>query len=382
MAEPRTGNDCDAVTVTTGKPDGRAVRVAKNSLALMGASAAAKLGSLWVVGYLASTLGAGQYGLYQSSMAFAALFSILGHMGLNTLVVREVARNRGEAGRLLGATVLLKLALMVLVALCVGSFVAAGVFERTESRVVLVALSVFFFDNILGTVRAGLQAFERMGVQAALELGRKVLAWVAGIAVVYLGFKALGLAFAALGSAVASLVVGLVALRPVTRLRFDFERSLARELMIAAIPLGVTSMLALVLGKIDVVMLDRIAGHKSAGVYTAALAYQPIFLVQGIVWAVYPALARMAEPNWAPLTGGCRSICCVSRFRRRPARRWWAGASCGIFCGLKTTTVRSLCSSSWLGDWYFSSSICWRGTALSCWASRSGWRGFLPGLSA
>jgi len=273
---------------------GRAVRVAKNSLALIGADAAAKIGSLWVVGYLARKLQAEQYGLYQSAMAFVALFSVLGHIGLNTLVVREVARDRDGADRILGTAVLLKLGLTVLVVVCVGAFVVAGAFDALKGKVVLVALGVFFFDNILGTVRAGLQAFERMGVQAALELARKVLAWIAGVTVVYLGFKALGLAFAALAGAAVSLCLGILSLGRVTRLKFERPGPLARHLLLTALPLGVTSMLALVLGKIDMVMLSRMAGNESAGIYAAALAYQPLFIAQGMVWAVYPVLARMA----------------------------------------------------------------------------------------
>ncbi len=59
--------------------------------------------------YVARQLGPAQYGLFNYALSFAWLFSILGDLGLNSIVVRELVFHPDDSDRLLGTTFILKL---------------------------------------------------------------------------------------------------------------------------------------------------------------------------------------------------------------------------------------------------------------------------------
>jgi len=64
---------------------------------------------LVVIVVLARLLDPAGFGAYSVAFAFAEVFAVFTDLGLNAILVRELAKDREEAPRLLGAGVLLKL---------------------------------------------------------------------------------------------------------------------------------------------------------------------------------------------------------------------------------------------------------------------------------
>jgi O-antigen/teichoic acid export membrane protein len=60
----------------------------------------------WVVRYL----GPEQYGVFSYSLSYVALFAVIATLGLNSIVVRELAKKRVPAGSILGTTFVIQLA--------------------------------------------------------------------------------------------------------------------------------------------------------------------------------------------------------------------------------------------------------------------------------
>ena len=91
---------------------------------------------LLVVGaYVARYLGPGQFGLLSYAISFAALFSTISTLGLDSIVVRELVKNGIKRDELLGTAFFLKLA---------GAFSALAVFTTTAEAVFFLS----FFDII------------------------------------------------------------------------------------------------------------------------------------------------------------------------------------------------------------------------------------------
>ena len=76
------------------------------------------LGSILVI-FIARCLGDIGYGKYSFAVAFTALFAILSDLGLSTLTIGDVARDKSQAGRYLGQVSALKVVLAVLTLLLI-----------------------------------------------------------------------------------------------------------------------------------------------------------------------------------------------------------------------------------------------------------------------
>src|SRR5579884_790489 len=147
------------------------VRIVKNTFVLFGGQATLVLSSAITTFALARGLGVARFGEYNAIIAFVGLFLPLASIGLDTVLVREMAQNREQAGRIFGSALLLRLAAsLVAVAACIGTSLYLNYPER-----VLIAVWSFFL------VFSGGQLF-----QAPFSLAidnRKPIAITMGLAV-------------------------------------------------------------------------------------------------------------------------------------------------------------------------------------------------------
>ena len=77
-------------------------RIAKNTGILLASQITSRLLAFFYNIYTARYLGAEGFGTLSFALAFTGVFGIFSNLGLNTLAVREVARDRSFAGKYLG----------------------------------------------------------------------------------------------------------------------------------------------------------------------------------------------------------------------------------------------------------------------------------------
>ena len=144
-------------------------RIAKNTGVLLASQVVSYVFGFFFVMYTARYLGAEGFGVLSFALAFTGIFGVFSDLGVSTLTVREVARDKSLAGKYLGNIVVMK---VILVAITFGLIALAinilGYPEQTIKVVYLVALSIIFgaFSNIFNSI---FQAYEKMEYQS---LGR------------------------------------------------------------------------------------------------------------------------------------------------------------------------------------------------------------------
>ncbi|NIS38808.1 oligosaccharide flippase family protein, partial [Candidatus Saccharibacteria bacterium] len=79
-------------------------RIVKNSAVLTASHVLSKLINLALVLILTRLLGSDGFGIYSFSLAFVMLFMVFTHLGINTLLIREIARDKSRAKELVGTT--------------------------------------------------------------------------------------------------------------------------------------------------------------------------------------------------------------------------------------------------------------------------------------
>ncbi len=256
-------------------------------------------------------LGPADAGVYYYAIVIFGWFDILANFGLNTLLTREVARDRGAAGRYLLNSTALRLALSALgIPLLIGFLAVrqATVSPALDGQAIA-AILLLYVGLLPGSISTGLTAlfyaFEKAEHPAAITTVSTLVKVTLGLGTLLLGWGVVGLA----GGAVLTNVVTLAALgwlaRPLARGAFAarLDGALMRGMIGASWPLMINHLLATVFFKIDIVLMEAINGNTIVGQYSTAYKWLdalniiPAFLTM----ALLPVMARQAHEDRAAL---------------------------------------------------------------------------------
>lgn len=260
--------------------------------------------SVWVARYL----GPAQFGELAYALAYIALFQAVATLGLDGIVVRDIARDKSAAGTVLGTAFSLRLAAGILCWLsAVGSM---ALINGLDSRsVMLVALAggalVFQAADTVDlwfqsqsqsrrTVLPKLAAYlVSNGIKVALILGQAPL-W--GFAVV----MALEALLAALG-----LIISYFSYP--CREHWKSVSLMAHQLLAEGWPFMLSGVSIMIYMRIDQIMIREILGERELGIYAAILPLATVwqFIPMILASSLAPFVARKKKegdkPYWDAL---------------------------------------------------------------------------------
>jgi len=252
--------------------------------------------------YTARYLGVAGFGILSFAVAFTAIFAVFGDLGLSTLTVREVARDKSLAPKYVANVSMMKIILVAitfgLIALTINLM---GYPEETIKVVYLLALSVIFaaFTQIFYSI---FQAFERMEFQsigqilsAALILGGVIFVIKHGLSVIGFAYLYFIASVIALGYSFA--VMKLKFSNPAsasTAKVMEFDWSFWKLVLREAWPLGVIAVCVIIRLKVDTVLLSVMKDDSAVGLYNAAYRIIDIStVIPGMFMAaVFPVMSR------------------------------------------------------------------------------------------
>jgi O-antigen/teichoic acid export membrane protein len=180
--------------------------VARNTIYLSLSTAFALCIALAFNIFLARTLGVERFGAYSFALSFVGLFGVLVEFSLDSVIVRDVARDPTTAGPHFGNALLLK-GLLFLLAFMLIVATSAVLGYPSQIRLLLYILSLgLLFDGVTKCCASLFSAAQRMQYPAALFIGERVL------------FALLGLVAVSLQGSVIAVVMCYVAAQAVTQL--------------------------------------------------------------------------------------------------------------------------------------------------------------------
>jgi O-antigen/teichoic acid export membrane protein len=256
-------------------------QVARNTAAQALGKAAVLAAGAASIAIATRYLGAAGYGSFALALALVQMLGVLADAGLATVVVREISRERFDTAELLGAALTLRLLLGVAVVALAGLLSLALPYSPDVRVAILIAGVPFLLGLATSTLATVFQARLQMGRAAIADVAGRLAALAALAAVVAadLGFLAV-VASTAVGAAVtlAATVALVRRLTPVRRGRMQW-----RELLVPAVPLGVTLAVNEIYFRADTFILSLFRPFAEVGHYT--LAYRAFELL-----AVFPAI--------------------------------------------------------------------------------------------
>jgi len=214
--------------------------------------------------------GFGSYSLATTVMFFVLLFD---DFGLNTLAVREIARDKKHTPILFNQLWTFKLVLLSLSVLFLSAFMLATA-QRYDGPTRMTIL-IFSVCGVLSSFTqlgyAVFRAHERMEYETIITVVEKTVYTLLGIMVLALGMGLVPFSWTfALASGVSLfLAVRFLKAKFVTwTWLYDF--SAFRHLLGAALPFGIALFITSLYGQLDIVMLSVMKDMKAVGLYSVA----------------------------------------------------------------------------------------------------------------
>jgi len=278
-------------------------RIAKNTATLFIGNLISIVFQFFCIVYTARYLGALNFGVLAFALAFTRIFSVITDLGLQLLIVREVARDRFLARQYLtnisGMKLVMNIVAFGLIALTINLLDYP---KQSIQIVYIIALSVVFnsFTQIFYSI---FQAYEEMEYQSLGQILNSVLMFFGVLIAINHGFNVIG--FGALYFIVSFFI--LLYCFIVLRVRFSdlaiswlkrkvevdwvFWKSKIRE----ALPFGLAMVFVSIFYWIDSVMLSLIKGDAAVGYYNVAyrIVLVLIFIPGSYITAIYPVTSKL-----------------------------------------------------------------------------------------
>lgn len=250
--------------------------------------------------YIARYLGAEGFGILSFAIAIVGIFTILTDLGISTLTVRDVARDRSLGPKYLGNGLVIKVILAVvsfgLIALAVNLL---NYPSETITVVYFIALSTIF-GSIASFIFSIFQAHEKMEFQGLGQILNAVLMFSGVFIAIAMSLDVVGFSFVYFITSLISLIYSLLiyiwkfSLPPV-----EVDRVFWGKLLKGAIPFGITGIFVTIYYWIDSVMLSVMAGNEVVGWYNASykviflfLSFQSLFIV-----SIFPVLSSFYKTS-------------------------------------------------------------------------------------
>jgi PST family polysaccharide transporter len=259
------------------------------------------LGGVIVGTAVARYLGPGQFGLLNYGLAIYGLFNIVSNLGLDFLVVRDVALDESRSPQILGTSFILKGVASVITT--VAAIAATKLLEPQNAvLIVIVALmSLASISQALDVIDYFFQARTQSRYSVVPRNIVFVLASIARLAAIFLHQSLLVFAWIAALEVLLSelgLAVSYVYSRRLWP-RWNWHMPHARSLLVESWPLLVSSLMIMVYMRSDQILLGKLASEAAVGEYSAAIRLSEIwYTIPVIICAsVMPRMLKSREEN-------------------------------------------------------------------------------------
>lgn len=258
------------------------------------------VGGLVVYTFVARSLGPSNFGVLNYAIALVALANVIGAMGLNGVVVRDLVRNQAQANKILAAALCIRLVSGAagVVLIFIGLLLIRPGDDLLLYTTTLVAVSVLFRPYEILSFWFESQVDNKYVVIA--ESAAFVLISVLKIALVVNNASVLAFAAAYSLETIAASMLMLALFRNSASVRLGrINLEMVKYLFAQAWPLLISGLTLVLYMRIDQIMIGAMLGYREVGVYSVASKILEVwfFLPTVICVSVFPGIIKSAEIN-------------------------------------------------------------------------------------
>lgn len=252
--------------------------------------------------FLARGLGVEDQGRYTFAFSFTTIFSVFVDVGLNSVLTREIAKDKNRIKEILGNVLAIKMILSVFTYFLIILLInLMGYPDITKSLVYLTGF-IMLLDNFSGTFWGVLRGYQNLKYESLGIFLFQIIA--VGLGMILLAMN-VGVVLQVLAVMIASsflFIYSYVEMRRRTHLMpsISLNKSLIKKLIAISIPFALTGLLARLNTQVDTIFLSKIGCASQAicdnnvGIYAVAtkITLAIHFVPLAFVAALFPALAE------------------------------------------------------------------------------------------
>lgn len=278
-------------------------RVLQNSLLNLLASVGQRAGQALVFILIARLLGDEDAGVYSLANSYTGILLAFSLWGLDQLLIREVAKRAEEAARYLGAFLLLRLALALLLWAGLALIMPLLPYSTAAKQLILLMALSIVPASLTNLYQSLWVAFEDVRAVSVIMIAGSVARFAGGAWLLFTGRALLWIGALFLGVSVLELLAHVWVTswrRGAHQVRSGSLRPDAAfwlSSLKTATPLIIVSLVLIVEYQFDVVILSLFHAEAEVGVYSKAsmLLTLMLFLTRSYQLAIFPAIARAYE---------------------------------------------------------------------------------------
>lgn len=277
--------------------------IAKNTSVLYVAQIITYVLGFFITIYTVRYLSVDDYGILAAALALTGIYVVFGDLGLSTLTVREVVRDKSLTQKYVGNTTIMKLFLSLFTFLL--TVITVYIFGYNEATITVVyILTIAFIFNAFSSIFYSIfQAYQKMEYQSVATILNSVVMLIGTLLAIYLGLDVIAFALVYLAANAINFLYVLVTYAwkfylPNVEMDLDFWKPTIKE----ALPLSITSIFAVLVFRIDSVMLSVMSGMEAVGFYNAAyrLMEALIFFPAVYTTAIFPVFSTLYISSKSP----------------------------------------------------------------------------------
>lgn len=273
----------------------------RNTMFGLGAQFALRVASFIFTIVVIRTLGGEEFGQYSIVLAWASLFSVIGDLGINQYLAREIARDPGKADELFWDTV----ALRFILALIASVITTAGAVLNGYSSQIVLGIAIYtvsyFLQAVLAPLGSILTGNERVDIMSVMSVVTQVLFMIFAGVFLFLGLDFVWVVFASVINLPIVIVLQYLTTRR-NRLgppRLRLNPSLWWFVIKHGMPFGIVQLSLSFAFRVDTVILSSHVSDAQIGWYNAAynLTLTLLTMTRSFNDAILPTLAREHTHN-------------------------------------------------------------------------------------
>lgn len=282
--------------------------VAKNASVLMVSQIITWGLSIVLVIFLPRFLGAEGLGQLHLADSIWNIVFIFVAFGMDTLLVKEIARKHTRTEELVGLSLVLRQIFSIIGFVVVVIYVQfAGYLPLTVMVIFVVGVSKLMFQ-FSETFRSSLVGLERMEYVAIADIVGKVFNTVVTVVILLLGYGVLAAAAVFIGSSLINTAIQYFYLRRLQPVRIFFNWQAAGRMLKASMPYFLVFVFSVIYMNLDAVIISLVVNEVTVGWYGVSkqLFGTLMFVPTVFITAVFPVLSRMYTnaPNALPRVMG------------------------------------------------------------------------------
>ncbi len=219
-------------------------------------------------------LGKDGYGLFSLAATLGFFITLVGDLGLSTLITREISKNPLPASRLFACANGIKTAMLPVAIGLLFVYLKLGGFDTVGIQAILIFSVSSVISAYTQSIFAVFRGFEKIQYETLCVFVDKFLSVLIGICVLVLGFDIRVFVTSFLVAAAVKFFLALLFLTQrfiPFRLVFNIYRS--KILLGTAIPFGISVFLAMCYNYLDIIMLSVMTGLKEVGLYSVSYKF-------------------------------------------------------------------------------------------------------------